>query len=317
MTHKRLLVLLIVFIFVAAIGISAGTIFVVRNVEVDFRGDLDYLYAYREQIQTDLDQRARSIRGRNILFGVNRRALRENIEGVDNRIRVTNIEMHFPNRVVIRVRERFAVYGIQTQSGSTFIFDMHMRFVSQNTDHNVIDIGEQFISDSGGNSIRPLDISRLDEKFNAGDFAVGSYLDNLFIPEPDEPDTAHFVDQRAKVSALRNLASLYWGADIFEDSVRHMFYSVLFSVSPHDEFVMRITLRHQEHSTASGSIIEINGVDDITEFGLMLANIDPFLFEIRVAAGVTTVRIDMLGCGLGRRGVRIDIPGRVNHILAC
>jgi hypothetical protein len=67
--------------------------------------------------------------GKSILFGLNRDKIKHSIEDADPLVRVTNIEAKFPNRIEIKVQERYAMYYV-TNNNSTAILDYELRILS-------------------------------------------------------------------------------------------------------------------------------------------------------------------------------------------
>ena len=99
--------MLIVFIVLSGIWITCGTVFVVREVEV-----LDETVGSETLSAAELNQISTSInlRGKNILFSVNQAKIAACVKNLDPMLKVQNVKVEFPNRVVVKVARRVPFY---------------------------------------------------------------------------------------------------------------------------------------------------------------------------------------------------------------
>jgi len=185
MTHKRLLIILICFIVVAGAAVAGGTIFRVRNVEIRFTHDLWYLDSEIYWLNPAMHQSLDFVVGRSSLFGVNRDRITQSIEETDPRVRVTNIEVFAPNRLEVRVRERFPVFRF-----GNYALDMDLRFV---TSASVVDSrGEPLICITG-----QIELPQ------GTQLGIGDFLGDFF--------TEQDIRENLRIEMLLNKTSLLWG----------------------------------------------------------------------------------------------------------
>ena len=96
---------------VGTFAILGSVLFRVREVTVKFTNDLVY---YKSEDEERLLASIHSItHGKNSILGINRKKIERTLEQ-ETRIRVTNIEVKFPNRIEIKVHERHPVYKLKT-----------------------------------------------------------------------------------------------------------------------------------------------------------------------------------------------------------
>lgn len=107
MKNKVLLSMLIVFILLAGVWITCGTIFVVRDVEI-------VETAANTSTLTDAEithlVEETNLKGKSILFNLNQNEITSHIKTVDATLKVQNITAVFPNKVVINLTRRVPVY---------------------------------------------------------------------------------------------------------------------------------------------------------------------------------------------------------------
>ena len=99
--------MLIVFILLAGVWITCGTIFVVRDVEiVETAASANTL---DDAAITHLVEET-NLKGKSILFNLNQKEITNHIKAVDATLKVQNITAVFPNKVVINLIRRVPVY---------------------------------------------------------------------------------------------------------------------------------------------------------------------------------------------------------------
>ncbi len=124
MKNRVLLTMLIIFIVVAGICITCGTIFVVREVEVDAT-------TLSESEKKQIVEQS-GLYGKNILFGLNEDQIAEKIKEVDPMFKLQSAIAQFPNRVVLTISRRSPIYYV-TVSGENILFDADMCVVEGDT----------------------------------------------------------------------------------------------------------------------------------------------------------------------------------------
>jgi len=146
-------------------------------------------------------------KGKNILFGFERDTIREAIEASDPLIRVTNVEAKFPNKVEVKIRERYPVFYIE--SGVNFaILDYEMHVISKDRTlkspdgkyPDLIDISGQFT---------PADEF---EKFELGDVLTSCVK----------------IDEVQKVDTLIMMSKLFFSDSYTEADLRHLILTIDF-----------------------------------------------------------------------------------------
>lgn len=250
MLNKRLLAVLIVFVFVAGLAIAGGTIFVVRNVSISFTNQLAYIQN-PNYVLTNMRNSISFVQGRHILLGLDRTAIIDAIEAVEPRVRVTNIEARFPNEVVISVRERYPVFDLRLENGQRLILDSRLRFV---TDHN----------------INPILLIKINEQFTMTDpdmrLEIGQDLDYLF-----NQDTYNCRLNLLKIERLRDMADFFWTRTIFEDGLTHLIHSIEFGLGFGGRLDMNLVMRNRVAPAAAPiQNINIQGVEDFGDFARLI-----------------------------------------------
>ncbi|MCL2846822.1 MAG: hypothetical protein FWE38_03975 [Firmicutes bacterium] len=276
MANRRLLIVLIVFIAVAGLAIAGGSIFRVRTIEVRFTNTLDYIgEPNRTAVQNSLATSIAFQHGRSSLFGVDRTRIRTTIEAEDFRVRVTNIEVRFPNIIRVSVRERYPVFEYRIDN-RRLIFDSQLRYVVPGnqipTNRNIIDITGQL-------GATPEYLSTL---------MPGDFFFDILGPADTE------VALRAR--RLVEIADLFWARNNYEDSINHLFYSIEFPflsaawANTEDMFLTR----RGSGGGPTNTFIWIRGITHEGDFRRMLTSVwdvlenrmthYPGLYEVRIQA---------------------------------
>ncbi|MCL2569774.1 MAG: hypothetical protein FWE16_01030 [Firmicutes bacterium] len=200
MANRRLIAVLIVFIVLAGVMVAGGTIFRVRNIELSFANQLDYIENEQETL-SNLRSSINSVHGNNILFNVDRNFITETLEYADFRVRVTNIEVRFPNILRITVRERYPVFELDL-GNRQMIFDSQFRYVTSERRGTAplieIPVG-----------MAPTDIDELER---------GGFIFDLEMEQ----------STRLKFERKRDIADLFWARNNFEDSINNLFETIAF-----------------------------------------------------------------------------------------
>ena len=209
MKNKRLLICLIVFILVSGLAVLGGTVFRVKTVEILFANEpeAEYIADDIEQTKANLRNAVSFLQGKNILFDIDRAKIVSEIESADRRIRWTNTEAKFPNKVVITVRERYPVF-YYTEGTTNFVMDATLRIVTNIMPDRtgkapLIDISDEFSASLPG--LPSLHIGK----------ELSDYL-------TDEQDIV-------KAETLVDMMAFFAGGGYFEDSTRHLFDRIEFS----------------------------------------------------------------------------------------
>ena len=295
MANRRLLVILIIFVVLGGIAAAGGTIFVVRHVEVHFTNKLEFLAPYQQQLRAKfLTEIAPYANNRNILFGLDRDRITEVIEneseGGDYRVRVTNIEVHFPNRLVIRVRERYPVFQINMGGNERRVFDNQLRFVTTiPINRDIIDIGGQIVAP------------------NLNELKLGQHLDDLFLDQ----DTYFAREQLLKINRLRSLGELFWTRNNYEDSLNHLFRTIIFHESHGNRLDMELVMRHAPTRVEIENIGGWETMEQVREslnFRRMLSHIWDIREKMEIDTGLYIVYINASNT-LVSRHTRPDFGG--------
>lgn len=146
--NKRFLAIALVFIIVGGVVISCSFVFRVQRIDPMFTnnprliikrgielggGTVDSQSIENQALASYRTSALKVAKGKNILFGLDRNKIKSAIEGGDPLVRVTNIEAKFPNRIEIKVQERYPMYYVQNGS-STAILDYELRILSTSAD---------------------------------------------------------------------------------------------------------------------------------------------------------------------------------------
>jgi len=198
--NKRLLAVLLVFLFVGGTLVASALVFRVQEINVVFGTGTTPLIADREQTEKSVERVVSDIaHRRNIIIGLNRTRITDAVENSDPQIRVTNIEARFPNRLRVTIRERFPMYVINNA-----ILDYQLQIISFNTSlaTNLINISDQFV---------------LAENFN-----INAELGNNL------KDFIEAYDCIARAEILVHMARLFFGQGYPEDEIVRLIHDVRF-----------------------------------------------------------------------------------------
>ncbi|MBR4418469.1 MAG: FtsQ-type POTRA domain-containing protein [Clostridia bacterium] len=135
MKNRVLLTMLIVFIVLSFVWITCGTIFVVREIEVE---DLTVEAAEpltNEEINEIVNECG--LKGKNVLFNLDKDKIAEEIKAHNPMIKLQSIIAKFPNRVILKVARRMPIYCDQKNK---MYFDAEMCVVSDKPVPGCIDI---------------------------------------------------------------------------------------------------------------------------------------------------------------------------------
>lgn len=133
MKNRVLLAMLIIFIVFAGVGITCGTIFVVREIEiVDVTATANVL---TDAEKNDIIAHS-GLKGKNILFNLNQQKVTEGVKSVNPMLKLHSVTAEFPNRVILKVSRRVPIYY---DKENKLFFDAEMCSVD-GTDANCIDI---------------------------------------------------------------------------------------------------------------------------------------------------------------------------------
>jgi len=222
MTNKRLLAILVVFIVVAGLAVATGSIFRVRQVDIRFTNDLFFLQEYEASLLPALHNRLDFVVGRSSLFGIDRDRITNEIENHDPRVRVTNIEVFAPNRLEVRIRERYPVFRF-----GRYALDMNLRYVTRAT---VV-------------GTRPLvDITNQIDLPEGTTLTIGDFIGDKFDFQ-NEIETL-------RINRLQDIASLFWGQGLREDGVTNLITSIDFTYYLNGEPEMTLNFRNEENQHA-------------------------------------------------------------------
>ena len=132
MKNRVLLTMLIIFIVLAGIGITCGTIFVVRDVEI-----VDMTVQTAEALtQNEKDEiiKQTSLRGKNILFNLHQDDIAQKVKSVNSMLKLQKVTAKFPNRVVLTVVRRVPIFY---DSANGLWFDSEMCVVEGTAPYRV------------------------------------------------------------------------------------------------------------------------------------------------------------------------------------
>lgn len=152
MKTRVLVAMLIIFILVAGVCITCGTVFVVREVEIK---DVTVQSAnpLTEEEKAELISKC-GLQGKNILFNLNQNKINQNVKEVNAKFKLHSVTAKFPNHVTLVISRRVPVYY-----DANYMYDAEMCIVGSGTTENLIDITNVNL--------------QLNDGLKAGDLAVG------------------------------------------------------------------------------------------------------------------------------------------------
>ncbi|MCM1404499.1 MAG: FtsQ-type POTRA domain-containing protein [Prevotella sp.] len=107
MKNRVLLTMLIIFILLAGVWITCGTIFVVRDIEiVDATATATIL---TDAEKNDIVTKS-GLKGKNILFNLNQSKITAGVKSVNPMLKLHSVTAEFPNRVILKVSRRVPIY---------------------------------------------------------------------------------------------------------------------------------------------------------------------------------------------------------------
>ncbi len=173
--------MLIIFIVFAGVGITCGTIFVVRDIEiVDVTATANVL---TDAEINDIIAHS-GLKGKNILFNLNQQKVTEGVKSVNPMLKLHSVTAEFPNRVILKVSRRVPIYYDEKNK---LFFDAEMCSVE-------------------GTAAECINITKADLKLVDSDLAIG----NVAVGEN--------VRAQCKIEQLKVIASYYDSLAGFEIS---------------------------------------------------------------------------------------------------
>lgn len=132
MRNKRLLAILIVFVIVVTTAVLSSVVFTVKQIDITFRGGTYAFKDRQDEVKNDIRAALPFVMGNNIFLSVNEERIKNAIHDDPKLLLISfkNVEAHFPNRLEIIVRERFAVFHYVSESGDVAILDGDLRIIS-------------------------------------------------------------------------------------------------------------------------------------------------------------------------------------------
>ncbi|MCL2621441.1 MAG: FtsQ-type POTRA domain-containing protein [Firmicutes bacterium] len=126
---KRLAIVLCILAFLGFVAIIGSTVFRVQHISVVFADEAEEIN--QQEVRAHLEATASYLKDKSI-FTVNFFKLEDDIQAANLRIKCTNIETFFPNRIKITVRERYAVYYFEYAS-KFYITDSNLHIINELT----------------------------------------------------------------------------------------------------------------------------------------------------------------------------------------
>ena len=123
--HKRLWVILAVIASAVVLAVVLGTLFSIGGVDVNTTNDITLSAEQKSEI-IELSQIKK---GKNI-FSVDEGIAINNIELNQPSLKVISIERKFPNKVVIYVTDRTAIFSCRTEDGRYAILDRELKVIA-------------------------------------------------------------------------------------------------------------------------------------------------------------------------------------------
>jgi len=215
--NRRLLIILIVFICIGTLAVLGSTLFALRTVNVTFSSYFSFLRDMEtgevlrvEDVQASLKNSIwQDVKHKNTLFGINDNKVRDTIESANTRVRVTNIERKFPNRLEITVRERYPVYKMQF-GDKTVVICGYLRVI----EHLDAVEFEKYLEKADG---WPLIVipTEIGAGLTLADLPVGVFLTDMITEGPH-------------IAILKQIVPHLSRIDTFEDTICHVFESISF-----------------------------------------------------------------------------------------
>ncbi len=143
---RALLSMLITFIVLAGIWIMGGTVFIVDEIQIKLDGKGLSASSSEPDLEKNIIEKI-NLQGKNILFGLDEEEISESVKAVSPTLKVVNVKSEFPNRVVIDVIRRSAIYN-----NGTLLFDEDMVIVGGGTSGlaNIMDTNIELKSTNAG-----------------------------------------------------------------------------------------------------------------------------------------------------------------------
>lgn len=192
---------MVVLIILSGVAIIGGTVFVIKDIEIKV---VSTAFVDEETSKENMSAAVKDIKGKSILFNLDKDEIRTKIEAAEKLVKVVNIMAEFPNKVVIEVRERYPVFVFNKVSsgGNMVILDADMRVLYNDT------------TAWDGDYDKLVDISEtgvLVDTFTVGDYA-----------------SSGVEEDKEKIEQLQAVTKYFIGRGTHEDSISHMFNEILF-----------------------------------------------------------------------------------------
>ena len=255
MKNKRLLIILIVFVCLGTVAILGGVVFTVKTIDISFLGKPDYFSGTEKaKLEDDIRETISFMYNKNILFQFDQKKIKSSIEDNDNffRIRIMNIEAHFPNRIEIRIRERYPVFKYTVDAAKTFVLDGQLRIIDN-----------KIPTQENGNERSLVDITEQIPTENLQEAVIGSYLKD-YLPESNN-------DAKERYDILFALMPFFAKNYSNEDAVSELFLSAEFFTEysgSDSDFVFVLTQRvNNPHTEPERNFFVIEIWDAKIRFG--------------------------------------------------
>ena len=166
---------------------------------------------------------------RNAIFGIDRARIRNTIEETNTRVRYTNSEIRFPNRLEIRVRERYPVFQLHFADGEkTAVMCGFLRVL----DIFDVDVFEEFQETKLSWPLIAIP-DEIASGLTLGDLQVGAFLTDIEYKGP-------------YVGILQELAPFFARLSTYEDALCNIFESISFEGVPGN---IRLVMRARRATT--------------------------------------------------------------------
>ncbi|MDE5549512.1 MAG: FtsQ-type POTRA domain-containing protein [Clostridia bacterium] len=186
--HKRLWIILAVIASAVVLAVVLGTLFSIGGIDVNTTNDI----TLSAEQKLEIIEISQIKKGKNIL-SIDESIAISNIELNQPELKVISIERKFPNKVVIYVTKRTAVFSCKMEDGRYAILDRELKVIA--------------ISNNENYSLTSL--SGLDEEIELGQ--VVNFKNGLFAKMIKGAERCSFINER--------FCAFFPQVDIYEDYI--------------------------------------------------------------------------------------------------
>jgi hypothetical protein len=200
-------------------AIIGGTVFRVRKINIVFTSTSTL---NRDNVSKQLARELDYLKGKSILFGMDKQKIKDTVEKSEILAKVINIKAEFPNTITIDIRERYPVFIYRETPTQKFVMDAEMRVLYKN--------------DYPDNEDDLTDITSVGSGLFKTNIAKGEYI------------TGDGINNQAKIDLIKIIPDFFASNGNYEASVIHQIRDISFGQDETGVITMNINVKPENHN---------------------------------------------------------------------